>query len=121
MIEMFKKLAQKGAAFSIIIPNRIKYLFTNLRKVEPGDEFLFLGTGDLAFPIVLSVSALKFGLLHSILAIAGAFLGMIGINVYQIVTKSKKPIAALPPIAGGAAFGFLVALLAEYLLSGKVF
>jgi len=111
MVEMFTKMAERGAMFSIIIPNKIKHLFADLEKTKPGDQFLFLGTGDLAFPIVFSVSALKFGLLHSILIIVGAFAGLIVINLYQKYTKNAQAMAALPPIAGGAAIGFVLAML----------
>lgn len=109
MVEMFKKMALRGAMFSVIIPNKAKNLFARLAKAKPGDEFLFLGTGDLAFPIVFSVSSLKLGLFYSIFVVIGSFVGVVGINVYQILSKSSKAIAALPPIAGGAIFGFLVA------------
>ncbi len=111
MVEMFTKMAEKGAMFSIIIPNKIRLLFANMDKAKPGDHFLFLGTGDLAFPIVFSVSALKFGMLHSILIIVGAFAGLIVINLYQKYAKNAQAMAALPPIAGGAAIGFIIAML----------
>lgn len=111
MVEMFTKMAERGAMFSVVIPNKLKLLFTDMEKAKPGDHFLFLGTGDLAFPIVFAVSALKFSLLHSILIIVGAYGGMIVINLYQKYAKYAQAMAALPPIAGGAAIGFVIAML----------
>lgn len=111
MVEMFQKMAVKGAMFSVVIPNKFKLLFTDMDEAKPGEQFLFLGTGDLAFPIVFSVSALKFSILHSVLIIVGAFAGIIVINLYQRYAKNVQAMAALPPIAGGAAIGFVVAML----------
>lgn len=111
MIEMFKTLAESGAVFSLIIPDRWANFLAGIKKVTPGSHFLFLGTGDLAFPIVFSISALKAGLLSSIFIIFGAFLGLGLINLFFYISKKRMPVAALPPIALGAIVGYLISLI----------
>jgi presenilin-like A22 family membrane protease len=111
MVEMFKTLAQSGAVFSLVVPDKIRDFSVGVKDVKPGSHFLFLGTGDLAFPIIFSISALKVGLISSVFIILGAFFGLGLINLYFHISKRKMPVAALPPIALGAIVGYLISLI----------
>lgn len=111
MVKMFRKLAEKGAAFAIIAPNKWRGFLIGLAKVQPGAEFIYLGTGDLVFPIIFAVSALRDGLLSSVLIIIGALLGVLVINFYFYFKKERKAFPALPPIAAGSIIGYLISLL----------
>lgn len=73
-------------------------------------DFIFLGTGDLALPMVFAVSALRQNIWVSILIIAGALLGIVFINLVMM-GKERKPLPALPPLAAGAILGWLIAKL----------
>lgn len=116
MVKMFNKLTSSGAIFAIVVPSRLKNILANLRRAQPGAGYLFLGTGDLAFPIILAVAALKADWAYSLAIIVGAWLGMIGMNIFQLVAKYDKPMAALPPIAGGGVLGFLVVWVIRWLI-----
>ncbi len=111
MVKMFRKMAEKGAVFAIIAPNKWRGFLVGLAKVQPGAEFIYLGTGDLVFPIIFAVSALRNGLLSSVLIIIGALLGVLSINFYFYFKKEKKAFPALPPITVGCVIGYLVSLL----------
>jgi len=111
MVKMFKGLAEKGAIFSLIIPFRFKNLLTRLGQVKPGEEFVFLGTGDLAFPMIFSISALSLGVIHSIFIIGGALFGILAINLFFTLIKKRISLAALPPIALGSIIGYFISLL----------
>ena len=108
MVKMFTKLTQKGAAFSIIVPMKLKGLTGRLTKVKLDGSFSFLGTGDIALPLMLATAAWKMGWQYSVAGVAGAFWGMMAMNIFQIKAKYDKPLPALPPIGGGAALGFLI-------------
>ncbi len=111
MIKLFKGLAERGVIMALIIPSKISNIWANLRQVKPGEEFLLLGTGDIAFPIIFAVSALKYSIWSSVAIILGALLGLSFIHFFFIAKKERKPIPALPPIAVGSALGFFISLL----------
>ena len=111
MIKLFEGLAEKGVIMALIIPSKISNIRADLRQVKSGEEFLLLGTGDIAFPIIFAVSALKYSIWSSIAVILGALLGLSFIHFFFIAKKERKPIPALPPIAVGSAIGFFISLL----------
>lgn len=111
MVRMFKKMADKGAAFAIIAPSKWGGFTAGVSDVKPGGEFMFLGTGDLAFPLVFAVSALRDGMLSSVLIIFGALLGVLAINLFFYIKKTRMAVPALPPIAVGCLIGYLISLL----------
>lgn len=117
MIRMFKGLAEKGVIFALIIPIRIKNLFQPIPEIKSSGEFIFLGTGDLALPMVFAVSVLRENVWASILIVVGTLLGILFINLVMFgkaclpMRQERKPLPALPPLAVGAILGFLVSKL----------
>ncbi|MGC8670033.1 MAG: presenilin family intramembrane aspartyl protease [Candidatus Micrarchaeia archaeon] len=71
-----------------------------------------LGTGDLAVPLMLAISAYKvyFNFVLSFVIIFGAILGL-GITMF-ILAKFKRPLPAIPPLL----LGICIALLIYYVL-----
>jgi len=110
MVLMFKKMMENGANLSIIVPNKLVGLLAGIDKAKPGEDFMFLGTGDLAFPIIFAVSVLRDGFLSSALVIVGALLGVIAINIYFYFKKERIAFPALPPITIGCIIGYLASL-----------
>lgn len=113
MVSMFKNLASKGALFSLVIPSKFKNLGAKIKtkEIKSSGEFMFLGTGDIAFPLIFAVSLLKENIWSSFFIIGGAFLGVNLIYFYFLITKKRKAVAALPPIAFGSIIGYLISLL----------
>ena len=74
---------------------------------------MYLGTGDLAFPLIFSASLLKENIVASFFVIFGAYLGVNLIYFYFYITKTRKPVAALPPIAFGSILGYLLSYLVK--------
>lgn len=111
MILMFKKMMENGANLAIIVPNKLVGFLAGLDKARPGEDFIFLGTGDLAFPIIFAVSVLRNSLLSSVLIIIGALIGVMAINLYFYFKKERRAFPALPPISVGMIVGYLVSLL----------
>lgn len=116
MITMFKKLTSHGVFLALIIPFDFKKFFLNTKKAEPGRDFLMLGTGDIAFPILLAVSALSISFFTSICVIIGSTAGLILIFYMLLIQPDRKAMPALPPIALGSFLGFLVSLIIQSFL-----
>lgn len=108
MITLFKGLLEKGVPFSIIIPDKISDVKVNVKDARPGEgKFLHLGTGDIAFPIIFAVSALRFGITASLSVIFGAFVGLFFIHLI-LMQKKVGAIPALPPIVFFSLIAFIV-------------
>jgi presenilin-like A22 family membrane protease len=113
MITLFKELAERGVVFALIIPKNLKNLFSPIPKIEKKSEFLFLGTGDIALPMVFLISVfystnLSFPLAFFI--ILGTLVGILSLNLI-IFKIGRKPLPALPPLALGAILGWLIGKL----------
>lgn len=111
MVTMFRGLAERGAIFAAILPTQIRGWFVNLDKVKPGSEFVFLGTGDMVLPLILSASAVSYGFLSAVFSFAGSLVGLVVLHILFTSQKKKVPMPALPPLALFAALGFVVSLL----------
>ncbi len=112
MVSMFKNMARGGAIFSLIIPSSFKNLSAKIKdqSIDTKGNNFYLGTGDLAFPLIFSVSLIKDNVVSSFFVIFGAFLGVNLIYLYFYITKTRKPVAALPPIAFGCILGYLLSM-----------
>ncbi|MFZ2455340.1 MAG: presenilin family intramembrane aspartyl protease [Candidatus Altiarchaeia archaeon] len=76
-----------------------------------GDKVLGLGTGDLAIPLVFTVSVLRdYDLTQAIITSLGGLLGMTALFFY-IVNKKDVVLPALPPITIGLLLGFELGML----------
>ena len=111
MVKLFKGMAKRGAVLALIIPEGfLKWVSKfEIMKSENKDEFIFLGTGDLALPLLFAVSAFSLGIKFSIAVVFGAMIGFIADHLIFVTQKKKKPIPALPAIAFFSIIGYAVA------------
>ncbi len=84
-------------------------------SVEPKDERLDLGTGDIAIPAMLAVSAYSLGgplggIENSIAVMAGSSLALL--LLLNLVVKRKIFLPALPPLCLGGLIALLILRLA---------
>ncbi len=111
MLTLFKGLLEKGVPFSIIVPDKARDVSVNVKEAQPGTgQFLLLGTGDIAFPIIFAVSAFEFGLLSALSVVVGAFVGLFFIHII-LMQKRVGAIPALPPIVFFSLVGFIISLI----------
>lgn len=111
MVKLFKGMAEKGVILAVIIPNTLKKVKSKSHEFRPGQGLLILGTGDLAFPLLLAVSALKFSIVSAWFIAGGAIFGS-GLVYFLLSTqKSNRAMPALPPIAFCSVLGFIVSLM----------
>lgn len=111
MVSMFKNLMSKGVILSIISPFSFSGFLRKLSSVELGKEFVLLGTGDLAFPLIFAVAILKFSLRSSLFVVGGALLGATIVFLLLTHQTQHRAIPALPPIAACSVLGFLLSLM----------
>ncbi len=111
MVKMAEGMIESKAVLGLIIPIKIKDLFSSLKKVKPGEHFYILGGGDIAFPLILAVSVLPQGLLNSLIISFFALGGLLFSFWIFVTQKIKSPIPALPPIALFSIIGYLITLL----------
>lgn len=111
MILLFRDLAKRGVVLTFVLPQKVQKITTSLNKVKEGSDFLFLGGGDLAFPLLVAVSGLKEeGFILSIFIILGGFLGLIfGFFLFKLA-RHRKPWPALPFIVLGCSLSYLIYL-----------
>ena len=112
MVKMGRALLQRKVIFAMILPERPSGLLARLGEVGPGKNFVFLGTGDLVLPALLVASVTTWsGVSAALPIVVGAALGLAATHIIFISQRIRKPMAALPPIAAGAALGYAFSLL----------
>jgi presenilin-like A22 family membrane protease len=139
MVTMARELGKRNMSFSVSVesmkkrkptPAELKQMKAAEKKLEaageapkPLKEFieerthLELGTGDMAIPLMLAVSAFKFGglnhgMYYALAATIGACAGLYFVLDYVLSRKSFLP--ALPPISAGALLGIGLVWLAGF-------
>jgi presenilin-like A22 family membrane protease len=108
MVTMFKGLAEAKVHFSLIIPENFKGIFTKVKDVKMGSNFLFLGTGDLAIPAIFVVSAMKISLVTAFFTSLGSVFGLIILYTLFVIQEHREPMPGLPSIIMGALLGYLI-------------
>lgn len=111
MIKMAKEMIKSQAILGLVIPPQLKGFKENLREVKPGGKFLILGGGDAVFPLLLAVSVIPSGILHSLIIAFFAVIGLFASFFIFVSQKTRKPIPALPPIAFFSIIGYLITAL----------
>jgi len=120
MVRLFQNLLMRHVPLSIVIPDSVRGMNSKVETATPGVDskggrkFMMLGTGDIAFPVIFAVSAVRHSLFTGVSVLFGAFFGII--VVYSMLTRSKGgAIPALPPIALCTITAFLLSLMVEWL------
>lgn len=111
MVVMFRELLARKVIFALILPEKFKRWFADLRKIKSKVGFLFLGTGDIILPLILAVSSLSYGLESAVFVAGGSLIGVVALHVLFTTQPKRTPMPALPPIAFFSVLGFLISLL----------
>lgn len=113
MVKLFKNMAKRGAVLALVVPRNFSLWLSKFESItsENKDEYIFLGTGDLALPLFFAMSAFFSGIEFSLSIIFGAVLGFIANHIIFISQKERKPIPALPAVAFFSIMGYVIAIL----------
>lgn len=123
MVKMAKEMIKTKMILGIIIPEKFLEFKAQMTDVEqdkisirktlkPGTKsrFMILGSGDLVLPLMLIASVARQNILHSIIILIFAAIGLLAMHLIFIKLKSR-PMPALPPLAIFSILGYLVSLL----------
>ncbi|MDP3244434.1 MAG: presenilin family intramembrane aspartyl protease [bacterium] len=110
MVKMFKGLLERGVMFAMVLPDKPSGQISHLRHIKPGEDFSFLGTGDLAMPAIFTVAAFAQSPGLGVGAAIGSFFGL-GLTDFIFDWGRRRPMPALPPIVLGTIVGFFVAMI----------
>ena len=108
MVRMAKAMLESRAILALVIPPNIFGFRESLEKIQPGGKFLILGGGDIAFPLIFSVSLIPSGIFNSLIVALFSLIGLFASFWFFTKQKERKPIPALPPIAFFSIIGYLI-------------
>ena len=95
----------------VTIAENVKGKFPFMFLIPVGKKSMGLGTGDLAIPLMFTISVLRdYSLGNSIITAIGGLLGITALFIY-VTTKEKVTLPALPPICVGLILGFIISIL----------
>jgi presenilin-like A22 family membrane protease len=109
MVKIAEEMIETGTILGLIFPFEVSGFFKNINEVKPGEgKFLILGGGDVAFPLIFSVSLLKFGILESFITAIFSLFGLFANFLLFIFQKERKTIPALPLISLFSIIGYFI-------------
>jgi len=113
MVKIAKEMIESGTILGLIFPFTFSDFLKTTKEIPfKKEKFLILGGGDIALPLIFSVSLLEFGVFKSFLVSLFSFFGLFADFLFFIKQKERKPIPALPLISLFSIIGyFLVSIL----------
>ena len=111
MIKLAQAMIESRAIFGFVIPEPGHTVRHKIAGITPGEGFMILGSGDVIFPLLLAASLVRISVYQSaIVAVFSAF-GLLLMHLIFTNQKTRRPMAALPPIALMTIVGYLIATM----------
>ncbi|MEK7579714.1 MAG: presenilin family intramembrane aspartyl protease [Patescibacteria group bacterium] len=112
MVKLAEDMVKARAISGIVLAPSLKDWAGSLENVKPGGRFMILGSGDIIMPLILIASVIGFSNLASgLVVLAFSLLGLFLTYYLFITQKTRRPMAALPPIAVMSIIGYLVSIV----------
>lgn len=112
MVKLAEDMIKSRAIFGLVLPQEIKGYRERLDNVRPGEGFMILGSGDVVMPLILIASVSGFhGLAAGLTVMLFSMFGLFLTYWLFITQKTRRPMAALPPIAALSIIGYLVSIV----------
>lgn len=108
MVAMAKGLMERGVIIALIIPEKILKWKADLSEIKVGQDFVIMGGGDFALPLILAAAAANFNILNALIVSLFSFVGVIITHFIFVRPQKPTPIPALPPIALLGIAGFFI-------------
>ncbi len=113
-LAVYDLIAVFGTKHMVTLAEGAKGKIPLMFAIPVGDRVLGLGTGDLAIPLVFSVSVLRdYSMTQAITTSLGGLLGLMALFFY-ILNKKDIVLPALPPITVGLILGYAVGVVLKY-------
>jgi presenilin-like A22 family membrane protease len=113
MVKMARAMIESGAVFGFVIPFKASDFMANKNQVQAGigDNFMVLGSGDIALPCVFACTFVRYSLADAFIVGLFSVVGLFLTHYIFINQKERRPMAALPPIATMSILGYLFTIL----------
>lgn len=111
MVKMAEVMVKSKAIFGFVIPNSMRDYKVDIKAVQPGENFMILGSGDVIFPLILIASLVPISVSRALIVLIFSFLGLLATHLIFVNQKIRRPMAALPPIAALTIIGYLISTL----------
>ncbi len=113
MVRMAQGMIQNGVIFGFLIPEETKLFLAPRREAHDkiGAEFMILGSGDIALPIVFAASLLRQSTAQAAIVAGFALIGVFMTHLLFINQRQRRAMAALPPIATLSIIGYVLTTL----------
>src|SRR3989344_2373167 len=108
MVKMAENMIRSKAIFGLVIPNKFSDFKEKTGNIKLGEQFMILGSGDVALPLILVSSLVRVSLAQAWIVAGFAVVGFVITHFLFINQKERKPMAALPPIAMMSILGYLI-------------
>ncbi len=108
MVKMAEGMIRAQAIFGLVIPSENSGFKEKMADIKPGEQFMILGSGDVALPLILISSLTRISSVQAWFVAGFAVLGLLITHLLFVSQKQRRPMAALPPIAAMSIIGYLV-------------
>src|SRR3989338_3683579 len=90
MVKMAEGMIASRAIFGFIIPNKFSGFKEKISTVQPGGDFMILGSGDIALPLVLIVSMARLSFIQAFIVAGFSILGLLATHLIFVNQKSSE-------------------------------
>lgn len=113
MVYLARGMIESGSIFGFIIPLDVNDFFHSHSEAHQkiGEKFMILGSGDIGLPLIMASSLVVISLRQAVITSIFSLVGLFVTHLIFVNQKSRKPMAALPPIATFTIIGYLVSQL----------
>ncbi|OGE77657.1 MAG: hypothetical protein A2751_00525 [Candidatus Doudnabacteria bacterium RIFCSPHIGHO2_01_FULL_46_14] len=112
MVTMAKSMIESGAVFGFLIPLKFRGFFYGKEEAKAGigENFMVLGSGDIALPLIFAASLVRVSMMSAVITAVFSLLGLFLTHVIFLNQEKRRAMAALPPIATMTIIGYMVSL-----------
>jgi presenilin-like A22 family membrane protease len=93
MVPMFSQMVSKKLIMAFVFPRELHKYMTSMRMVQLGKDFVFLGTGDIVVPLLVTIPIFRF-MPH--LTLSSIFSSVVGMMILIFVSTHRSRQGALP-------------------------
>ncbi len=113
MVYLARGMVASGAIFGFVIPFELKDFFYSKHEARQriGEKFMILGSGDIGLPLVMISSLVGISVGQAVVTALFSLGGFFITHLIFVNQESRKPMAALPPIATFTIIGYLISQL----------
>jgi presenilin-like A22 family membrane protease len=109
MVKIAKDMIETGTILGLVFPFEPLGFLKSTKEIKPGEgKFLILGGGDVALPLIFSVSLIKIGIWKSFLVAFFSLLGFFANFLLFLFQKERRAIPALPLISLFSIAGYFI-------------